>query len=100
MPKDEKTYAVYILTDANNGVLYTGVTGDLGKRVWEHKNHIVDGFTSRYHVTKLVYFETCENAYGAITREKQIKAGSRWKKIALIDNLNPGWRDLSEGLFA
>ena len=99
MPREEKTYAVYILSDKNNGVLYTGVTGDLGKRVWEHKNHVVDGFTSRYHVTKLVYYATCENAYGAISREKQIKAGSRRKKIELIQYMNPTWKDLSEGLF-
>ena len=85
---------VYILSDANNKILYTGFTSDLLKRVWEHKNHVVEGFTKRYHVTKLVYYEEGEDIYSAISREKQIKGKLRKKKIALIENVNPDWRDL------
>ena len=85
---------VYILSDKNNNVLYTGVTSDLLKRVWEHKNHVVGGFTKRYNVTKLVYYEEGEDIYSAIAREKQIKGKLRKKKIALIEKMNPKWRDL------
>ncbi len=85
---------VYILSDVNNNVLYTGVTSDLLKRVWEHKKHIVDGFTKRYNVTKLVYYEEGEDIYSAIAREKQIKGKLRKKKIELIEKMNPKWRDL------
>ena len=85
---------VYILSDANNKILYTGVTSDLLKRVWEHKNHVVEGFTKRYNVTKLVYYEEGEDIYSAISREKQIKGKLRKKKIALIEKVNPEWRDL------
>ena len=85
---------VYILSDTNNNVLYTGVTSDLLKRVWEHKKHIVDGFTKRYNVTKLVYYEEGEDINSAIAREKQIKGKLRKKKIALIESLNPDWHDL------
>ena len=85
---------VYILSDANNKILYTGVTSDLLKRVWEHKNHVVEGFTLKYNVTKLVYYEEGEDIYSAISREKQIKGKLRKKKIALIEKVNPEWRDL------
>ncbi|MCD6177251.1 MAG: GIY-YIG nuclease family protein [Candidatus Cloacimonetes bacterium] len=85
---------VYILSDVNNKILYTGVTSDLLKRVWEHKNHVVEGFTKRYNVTKLVYYEEGEDIYSAISREKQIKGKLRKKKIALIEKVNPEWRDL------
>ncbi|HHE40524.1 MAG TPA: GIY-YIG nuclease family protein [Candidatus Cloacimonetes bacterium] len=85
---------VYILSDVNNKILYTGVTSDLLKRVWEHKNHVVEGFTQRYNVTKLVYYEEGEDIYSAISREKQIKGKLRKKKIALIEKVNPKWRDL------
>ncbi len=85
---------VYILSDVNNKILYTGVTSDLLKRVWEHKNHVVEGFTQRYNVTKLVYYEEGEDIYSAISREKQIKGKLRKKKIALIEIVNPKWRDL------
>ena len=85
---------IYILSDLNNQVLYTGVTSNLLKRVWEHKNHIVEGFTKRYNVTKLVYYEEGEDIYNAISREKQIKGKLRKKKIALIEKKNPEWRDL------
>jgi len=85
---------VYILSDVNNKILYTGVTSDLLKRVWEHKNHVVEGFTQRYNVTKLVYYEEGEDIYSAISREKQIKGKLRKKKIALIEKVNPKWRNL------
>lgn len=94
----DKLYCVYIMTNARHSALYTGVTGDLKKRVWEHKEKVVEGFTKRYHIDMLMYYETCENAEGAIAREKQIKAGSRQKKIDLINSMNSGWRDLYEEL--
>ena len=89
---------VYILTNRHNTVLYTGVTSDLKKRVWEHKQHLVEGFTKRYNVEKLVYYEAVDDIASAIAREKQIKAGSRQKKIDLVNGLNPQWRDLYEEL--
>ena len=91
------TYYIYILTNKYNTVLYTGVTRDIVRRVWEHKNHIyTDSFTSRYNVNKLVYFETTSSIKAAIRREKQIKAGSRQKKIELIIKKNPEFKDLFE----
>ena len=87
-------YYVYIMTNYSNSVLYTGVTNDLVRRVYEHKNKLVKGFTSKYSINKLVYFEEGEDAYGAISREKQIKAGSRRKKIEMIISMNPEWKDL------
>ena len=91
-------YCIYIVTNRHNTVLYTGVTGNLQGRVYQHKEHSVEGFTKKYNVTKLVYYEVYGDAYSAIAREKQIKAGSRRKKIALIESMNKGWRDLSEEL--
>ena len=88
------------MTNKNNAVLYTGVTGNLFKRVSEHKDKIVAGFTSAYNVTKLVYYEEFETMPEAIAREKQIKGGSRQKKIALINSKNPEWKDLYEEFFA
>jgi putative endonuclease len=85
----DKVYCVYILTNQRNTVLYTGVTGDLNARVHQHRQRLLPGFTSRYNVCKLVYYEVANNATGAIAREKQIKAGSRQKKIDLINRLNP-----------
>jgi putative endonuclease len=85
---------VYILSNERNTVLYTGVTNNLLKRVWEHKNKLVEGFTKRYAVNKLVYYEIFDDIEMAIQREKQIKAGSRNKKIALIQKNNPDWNDL------
>lgn len=82
-------YYVYILTNKNHSVLYTGVTNNLVRRVYEHIYHLVKGFTEKYNVTKLVYFEQTENIESAILREKQIKAVSRQKKIDLINSLNP-----------
>jgi putative endonuclease len=91
-----KIPCIYILTNITNSVLYTGVTSNLPKRLWEHKNHVVAGFTKTYHVSKLVYFESFETMLQAITREKQIKAGSRKKKELLINTLNPNWSDLTD----
>ena len=87
-------YYVYIMTNISNSVLYTGVINNLVRRVYEHKNKLIKGFTSKYNINKLVYYEEGEEAYGAISREKQIKAGSRRKKIELITTMNPEWRDL------
>ena len=92
----ERGGAIYILTNKNNTVLYTGVTSDLRKRLYEHKNKIyASAFTKKYNVTKLVYFEVFTLIEEAIAREKQIKGGSRKKKIELINSLNPDWNDLS-----
>ena len=86
--------AVYILTSQRNGTLYTGVTSDLLKRTWEHRNNIVDGFTKQYGVHLLVYFELHGDMIAAITREKQIKKWNRAWKIRLIESTNPEWRNL------
>ena len=86
------------MTNQNHTVLYTGVTSELRKRVWQHKQKLVAGFTKRYNVHKLVYFEICESSYQAIVREKQIKDGSIQKKINLINKMNPEWKDLAEEL--
>ena len=94
----EKLYCIYILTNQHNRVLYTGVTSDLRARVHQHREKLLPGFTNRYNVFKLVYYEAGYNASGAIAREKQIKAGPRRKKIDLINQLNPEWRDLYEEL--
>ena len=90
----EKQYFVYIMTNTKNSVLYTGVTSDLKKRVYEHRNKLIEGFTKTYNITKLVYFEMFTEPLQAITREKQIKGGSRQKKVDLINRNNDGWRDL------
>jgi len=89
-----KQYYVYIMTNKNNRVLYTGITNDLKRRVYEHKEKFVAGFTKKYNVSKLVYYEVFEDPENAILREKQIKAGSRQKKINLIETINKEWRDL------
>ena len=86
---------VYLLTNKNNTVLYTGVTSNLGKRVWQHKHKIVEGFTRKYNCDKLVWYEQAEEIEAAIAREKQIKKWSRIKKEKLINEINPGWQDLS-----
>ncbi len=86
---------VYIITNHNNTVLYTGVTSDLHERISRHKQkRYPDSFSSRYNLNKLVYFEPFQMIEDAITREKQIKAGSRAKKVKLIESINPGWEDL------
>ncbi len=87
-------YYVYILTNKSR-TLYTGVTNDLQRRVYEHREKLLRGFTSRYNITKLVYFEATPDIREAITREKQIKGWLRSKKIALIESVNPNWIDLS-----
>ena len=90
-----KTYFIYILTNDLNTVLYTGVTNDLFRRISEHKNKLnPNSFTAKYNLNKLVYFESFFNVSDAIVREKQIKAGSRKKKILLVESLNPDWKDL------
>ena len=89
---------VYIMTNPGRTVLYTGVTGDLPKRVSEHQSKAAPGFTSRYNCTWLVYYEAALGPRAAIAREKQIKAGSRRKKVDLITGFNPTWRDLSKEL--
>ena len=91
MPKD---YYVYILTNFNNTVLYTGVTNNLIRRVYEHKEKLADSFTKKYNINKLVYYEVFNDIEFAIEREKQIKGGSRKKKIELIDCFNKDWEDL------
>jgi putative endonuclease len=87
-------YWVYIMA-SQSGTLYTGVTSDLERRVWEHKTGATGGFTKRYGCNRLVYFESTGEAYQAIQREKQVKAWTRAKREALIRTLNPGWRDLA-----
>ena len=94
-----KTYHVYILTGPSR-VLYTGVTNNLERRVWEHKQKLVRSFSQKYNLTELVYFEIGHSARGAIAREKQIKGLLRRKKVALIQSLNPHWKDLSAEWFA
>jgi putative endonuclease len=93
-----REFFVYILTNKSNRVLYTGVTNDLSRRMYERKTLTGSKFTSRYKVTKLVYFETFDTPGDAIAREKQIKAGSRPKKFNLINNFNPNWDDLTNAL--
>lgn len=90
----EKRGYIYILFNKRNGTLYTGVTSDLIKRIYEHKNKLVDGFTKKYEVDKLGYYEIFDNITKAIEREKQIKGGSRKKKLMLIESINPNWEDL------
>ncbi len=92
------SYYVYILTNSTNSVLYTGFTRDLVHRVEQHKAKEVAGFTKRYNVDRLVHYEEYAKASDGINREKQLKAGSRQKKMALIDNSNPSWRDLYHGI--
>jgi putative endonuclease len=94
----KKQYYVYIMTNKNNHVLYIGVTNDLRRRAFEHKEKLVEGFTKKYNIVKLVYYEIFEDIYLAFSREKQIKAGSRQKKIDLIESINPDWKDLYYGL--
>jgi len=93
-----KQYYVYIMTNIAR-TLYTGVTNNLERRVYEHKTKLVPGFTARYGVTALVYYEFGEDVNAAIAREKQIKGWLRCKKVTLIESVNPGWKDLSEEWF-
>lgn len=89
---------VYLLANKHNNVLYTGVTNDLIRRIYEHKNKLVAGFTQKYNVDRLVYYEACPNIVTAIEREKQIKGWSRKKKNDLVNALNPKWNDLYSNL--
>jgi len=93
-----KQYYVYIMTNKNNTVLYSGITNNLTRRVYEHKEKIIAGFTKKYNCIKLVCYEIFNDPYYAIAREKQIKAGSRKKKIDLINTMNPDWKDLYDNL--
>ena len=93
-----KQACVYILANRPHGTLYVGVTSDLVARVWQHKNRALDGFTKKYGVHQLVWFEQHATMEAAILREKQLKAGSRVKKIALIEVANPEWKDLYDGI--
>ena len=90
----DRQYYVYIITNQNHTVLYTGITNDLNKRIYEHKEKLAKGFSAKYNLDKLVYFQVTEDVISAITREKQIKGGSRKKKVELINDLNPDWIDL------
>ncbi len=94
----DKQYYIYIMTNKLDSVLYTGVTSDLEKRVYEHKLKLIEGFTKKYNVDKLVYYEVFDSINDAIEREKQIKSGSRQRKMDLISNMNPSWKDLSNKL--
>jgi putative endonuclease len=94
-----KNYFVYILASKYNGTLYIGVTNDLLKRVYEHKNNLVDGFTKKYGVHRLIYYEAFNSIESAITREKQMKKWRREWKINLIEKDNPNWDDLYDSLF-
>jgi len=90
-----KTYYVYILSSKRNGTLYIGITNDLERRIYEHKNHLVKGFTGKYNVSNLVYFEQTDDIQVALQREKQLKKWNRKWKIELIEKINPEWKDLS-----
>ncbi|MBI5878424.1 MAG: GIY-YIG nuclease family protein [Chloroflexi bacterium] len=92
---NERAYYVYILVNWNNNVMYVGVTNNLERRLYEHKNKLVDGFTKKYNVTKLVYYEHGGDARAAIAREKEIKRWRREKKDKLVMTMNPQWKDLS-----
>ncbi len=94
----DKQFYVYIMTNWNHTVLYTGVTSNLTARIFQHKEKLAPGFTNVYHVKMLVYYEVYNDAISAIAREKQIKGGSRKKKIELINSMNPDWKDLYEGI--
>ena len=87
-------YYIYILTNWNDKVMYIGVTNNLKRRVYEHKNEVIDGFTKKYHVHKLVYYETTTDVKAALEREKQLKGWRREKKNSLVTDMNPNWKDL------
>ena len=90
----KKQFFIYIMTNKRRGTLYTGVTSDLSTRIWQHKNNLIEGFTKKYKLHKLVYYEQHENINSAIEREKQIKKWQRQWKLELIEKLNPHWKDL------
>ena len=92
-----KQYYIYILTNKTNEVMYIGTTGNLNRRLYEHKNELIEGFTKRYKTHKLVYYEIFNDPMDAIKREKQLKRWVRNKKNALVETMNPNWKDLFEG---
>ena len=91
-----REYCVYIMTNAHNTVIYSGESNNLARRVYEHKNGLGGIFTKKYNVNKLVYYEVGDNVHAALAREKQIKGGSRKKKMDLVNSVNPEWKDLFE----
>ena len=93
---EDRAYYVYILASRKNGTLYIGVTNDLARRVYEHKEKIIEGFTKKYGVAKLVYFEQTQDVQNALEREKRLKKWNRQWKIDLIEKMNPEWQDLYE----
>ena len=93
-----RNYYVYLMTN-RSGTLYTGVTNNLERRVYEHKHKLIPGFTRKYNINMLVYYETTDDINAALTREKPIKDWRRSKRVSLIESLNPQWRDLSDGWF-
>ena len=93
-----KNYYIYIMT-SQSGTLYIGMTNDIKKRVYQHKNHLIPGFTDKYNVDQLLYVETTSDPISAIRREKQLKKWRREKKAALVDSQNPDWKDLSKGWY-
>jgi len=95
---NNREYYVYLMTNYNNKIIYIGVTGNLKKRIYQHREELVEGFTKKYKVTKLVYYEQYIDPVNAITREKQLKGGSRKKKVKLIEENNPFWKDLYHDL--
>ena len=97
--RNERQYCVYIITNRYNTILYTGVTNDLHRRIIEHKEKAFEGFTAKYNVYKLVFYEVTSNVHAAITREKQIKGWLRRRKRKLVTGFNPKWKDLSKELF-
>ena len=94
----DRSYYVYLITNWNNKVIYTGVTNNLTRRVYEHKNKLTEGFTKKYNINKLVYFEQTNDVSAAIAREKEIKKWRREKKNNLVNSVNPEWKDLSKEL--
>ena len=95
---NNKQYYIYLLGNKNNTTIYTGITSDLKRRIWEHKNKTTKGFSSKYNLYKLLYYEIYNDPENAIIREKQIKSGSREKKIELIESMNLKWIDLYDNL--
>ena len=95
---NNKQYYVYLISNKNNTTIYTDITSDLKRRIWEHKNNITKGFSSKYNLHKLLYYEIYQDPENAIIREKQIKSGRREKKIRLIESMNPKWVDLYDNL--
>ena len=93
-----KSYYIYIMASRRNGTLYIGITNDIVRRVYEHKNNFISGFTSKYSIHNLVYYEQFDNIESAIQREKQLKKWNRKWKIELIERVNPNWKDLYEDL--